>query len=242
MSRERIAGVVALVGAVILLPVAAWAQGSAIAGVVRDSTGGVLPGVTVEAASPALIEKVRTAVTDDQGRYNIADLRPGVYTVTFTLTGFNTFKRQDLDLPSSFTATVNAEMPVADLEETVTVTGQTPVVDLQSTAKEITLSKEMLEAVPTGRLPQSYMVLVPGVVQSTENFGVGLHNSFVQANLQFHGGPTDSQVNADGFQTRHMNVVGGAQYSVNQGTVQEVVVSAGMASTEQHSAGVLMDA
>src|SRR2546427_507968 len=131
---------------------------------------------------------------------------------------------------------------VCDLEETVTVTGQTPVVDLQSTAKEITLSKEMLEAVPTGRLPQSYMVLVPGVVQSTENFGVGLHNSFVQANLQFHGGPTDSQVNADGFQTRHMNVVGGAQYSVNQGTVQEVVVSAGMASAEQQAGGVVSNA
>ena len=82
MSRERIAGVVALVGAVILLPVAAWAQGSAIAGVVRDSTGGVLPGVTVEAASPVLIEKVRTAVTDDQGNFKIANLPPGKYTLT----------------------------------------------------------------------------------------------------------------------------------------------------------------
>ncbi len=241
MERRDVVSLALVLVFLVLVPAVTFAQ-SGIAGVAKDTSGGVLPGVTVEAASPVLIEKVRTAVTDDQGRYNIVDLRPGVYTVTFTLTGFNTFKREDLDLPSSFTATVNAEMPVGALEETVTVTGQTPVVDLQSTAKEITLSKEMLEAVPTGRLPQSYMVLVPGVVQSTENFGVGLHNSFVQANLQFHGGPTDSQVNADGFQTRHMNVVGGAQYSVNQGTVQEVVVSAGMASAEQQAGGVVSNA
>ena len=99
------------VSALMVLPAAAWAQSTgSIAGVVRDTTGAVLPGVTVEAASPALIEKVRTVVTDDQGNYKIVDLRPGTYTVTFTLPGFSTVKREGIELTTGFTATVNAEM------------------------------------------------------------------------------------------------------------------------------------
>src|SRR6185503_9709558 len=105
------------------------ATAGGIAGVVKDTTGAVLPGVTVEAASPVLIEKVRSVVTDDQGNYKIVDLRPGVYTVTFTLPGFSTYKREGLELTTGFTAAVNGEMKVGSLEETVTVTGATPVVD-----------------------------------------------------------------------------------------------------------------
>src|SRR5262245_60356375 len=103
-----------------------------IAGVVRDTTGAVLPGVTVEAASPALIEKVRSVVTDDQGNYKIVELRPGTYTVTFTLPGFATFRREGLALTTGFTAAGNAEMKVGSLEETVVVTGASPVVDIQN--------------------------------------------------------------------------------------------------------------
>ena len=99
---------------------------SSITGVVKDTSGAVLPGVTVEAASPALIEKVRTAVTDGTGQYRIVDLRPGTYTVTFTLTGFSTVKREGLELPADFVATVNAELKVGALAETITVTGETP--------------------------------------------------------------------------------------------------------------------
>src|SRR5205807_1469877 len=101
---------------------------ASIGGTVRDASGAVIPGVTVEAASPALIEKTRVAVTNDQGNYKIIDLRPGNYTVTFTLTGFTTFKREGLELTTGFTATVNAEMRVGALEETVTVSGASPVV------------------------------------------------------------------------------------------------------------------
>src|SRR5215211_7759603 len=113
---------------------AAFAQGQtgSIAGVVKDASGAVLPGVTVEAASPALIEKVRTVVTDGDGQYKIVGLVPGAYSVTFTLTGFNAVKRDGIELTSSFTATVNADMRVGSLEETITVTGETPTVDIQN--------------------------------------------------------------------------------------------------------------
>src|SRR5437764_11195627 len=113
-----------LVGLILLIltPAVARAQ-SAIAGVVKDTTGAVMPGVTVEASSPALIEKLRSVVTDGQGQYKIVDLRPGVYAITFTLPGFNTVKRDAVELPTNFTATINADLRVGALEETVTVSG-----------------------------------------------------------------------------------------------------------------------
>src|SRR5260370_1104519 len=128
-------GVVAL-GFLGYLASTTWAQTGEIAGIVRDSTGGVLPGVTVEAASPALIEKARSVVSDGQGLYKIIDLRPGVYTVAFTLPGFNTFKREGIELSAGFTATVNAEMRVGEVTETITVTGQSPLVDVQNVSQQ----------------------------------------------------------------------------------------------------------
>src|SRR5688572_14302418 len=110
-----------------LLPSIAHAQAS-ITGLVRDTSGAVLPGVTVEAASPALIEKARSVVTDDTGQYRIVDLRPGMYSVTFSLPGFNGVQRQGIELTGSFVATVNAELRVGALTETITVTGESPIV------------------------------------------------------------------------------------------------------------------
>src|SRR5438045_2397121 len=104
-----------------LLPSSASAQSTGLAGVVTDASGGVLPGVTVEAASPVLIERVRTVTTDEQGQYKIIDLRPGAYTVTFTLAGFTTVRREGIDLPAGFTATINADLRVGGIEETITV-------------------------------------------------------------------------------------------------------------------------
>src|SRR5687767_2419260 len=114
-----------------MLPAAAQAQAS-ITGVVRDTSGAVLPGVTVEAASPALIEKVRTVVTDDSGQYRVENLRPGLYTVTLTLPGFSTVRRDGIELTGTFTASVNAEMRLGAVEETITVTGESPIVDVQN--------------------------------------------------------------------------------------------------------------
>ena len=119
-----------VVCATVLLPTLAFAQAQ-IVGAVRDESGGVLPGVTVEAASPAIIEKVRTAVTDDQGRYRIEALRPGIYKLTFSLTGFSTVVRDGVDVPSEVVITINADMKVGALEETITVSGETPQVDVQ---------------------------------------------------------------------------------------------------------------
>src|SRR5262249_54465969 len=123
-----------------LAPAAAFAQG-AIAGVVRDTSGGVMPGVTVEASSPALIERVRSVVTDEQGQYKIVDLRPGTYTVTFSLGGFQTVKREGLALSAAVTLPVNAVLMVGALEEAVTVTGETPVVDVQNTHQQAVMER-----------------------------------------------------------------------------------------------------
>src|SRR5437867_3455649 len=144
------------------LAVAQVGSPASIAGAVRDASGAVLPGVTVEAASPALIEKVRTVITDGEGLYKIVDLRPGTYTVSFSLPGFTTVKREGIQLTGSFTATVNAEMRVGGIEETITVAGTSPIVDTQSVVNNKVVQDEVISALPTGtRSYGNVAVLVP---------------------------------------------------------------------------------
>ncbi len=163
MSRVRTAEAVLFALAVLcLLPSAAQAQ-SAFAGIVKDTTGAVLPGVMVEAASPVLIEKTRSVVTDEGGAYRLVDLRPGTYTLSFTLTGFSTVVREGLELPSDFTMTVNFEMKIGAVAETLTITGSSPMVDVQSTTKSQVLNRETLDAIPTGRTIQGMGQLITGV-------------------------------------------------------------------------------
>ena len=142
----------ALSVAVLGLPAAAFAQAvqASITGVVRDTSGAVMPGVSVEVSSDALIEKVRTTVSDSEGLYRITDLRPGTYVVTFALTVFNTVRREALELTPGFVATINPEMRVGTLEETVTVSGQSPIVDVQSTVQQRVMSRDTLDSLPTG--------------------------------------------------------------------------------------------
>ena len=147
----------------VLAPAAVYAQAS-VTGVVKDTSGAVLPGVTVEVSSPALIEKTRSTVTDASGLYQIIQLVPGTYTVTFTLTGFSTFKRDGLELSGSFVATVNADMKVGAVAETITVTGETPLVDVQSAAVQKVVTKEVVDAIPTGRLGINLAALQPGII------------------------------------------------------------------------------
>ena len=162
MSARSFANPVGVALIAILMPTLAFAQAS-ITGVVRDTSGAVLPGVTVEAASPALIEKVRSSVTDGTGQYRIENLRPGTYTVTFTLPGFSTVKRDGVELTGTFTATINADMRVGAIEETVTVTGESPIVDVQNTTQQRVLSHEIIDAIPTGRSDKNLAALIPGV-------------------------------------------------------------------------------
>src|SRR5438445_5585570 len=160
MVRRTPVGVIGLFATFILLPTTALAQSSGIAGSVKDSTGGVLPGVSVEASSPVLIEKVRTAVTDDQGRYTIVNLNPGTYTVTFSLAGFNTSKQEAIAVTSSGTATVNAELRVGAVEETLTVSGQAPTVDTRNVAGSRVLEREVLDQLPVARSTMTGSVAV----------------------------------------------------------------------------------
>jgi hypothetical protein len=130
----------------LMLPAAAWAQAT-ITGTARDTSGAVLPGVTVEAASPALIERVRTVITDSTGQYRIVDLRSGTYTLTFTLTGFSTFKRAGVELSGAFVATIDAQLQVGALEESVTVAGESPIVDVKSARREQVVNRDLLTAI-----------------------------------------------------------------------------------------------
>jgi hypothetical protein len=188
---------VALAIAVMCLPSTASAQGSGstITGVVRDTSGGVLPGVTVEAASPALIEKVRSAVTDAEGLYRLVDLRPGEYTVTFTLGGFNTFRREGMTLPANFTATVNAEMSVGALSETITVTGEAPLVDTQSTRQQTQFQRETLENIPgPGRLTTLSQVIPGATLTTPQQYSVGGVNDSSQYTYSLHGAPSSEPI------------------------------------------------
>ena len=189
----------ALIGT-LLLPVWASAQ-SGFSGIVRDTSGAVMPGVTVEAASPVLIEKVRTAVSDDQGRYAIVDLRPGTYSVTFTLPGFSTFKRDGVELPANFTATINAELRVGALEETVTVTGASPLVDVQNTRRQTVLSDELLAVLPTATQGQGTLITVtPGLSGAADVGGsVGTYRTMGTPQSAAYHGRTGMKVTYDGM-------------------------------------------
>src|SRR2546428_1260533 len=136
----------------VVSPASAQQQASSIAGLVKDTSGAVLPGVTVEARSPVLIEKVRTAVSDGDGQYRITDLPPGTYGLTFSLPGFNTVRREGVTLTAAFAATINAELPVGALEETVTVSGASPLVDVQNVLQRKTVSDDLLQTLPTSTI------------------------------------------------------------------------------------------
>jgi len=159
----------------LLLPTLALAQ-AAISGVVKDSSGAVLPGVTVEAASPALLEKSRSTVTNASGQYQIIQLPPGIYSVTFTLTGFQGFKRDAVELSGTFVASINAEMKLGNLNETITVTGETPLVDVRSAGVQKVVTKEVVDAIPTGRLGINLAALQPGITLGAGG-GVGQSNT-----------------------------------------------------------------
>ena len=232
----------ALAGAVwLLLPSIALAQAS-ITGNVKDTSGAVLPGVTVEAASPVLIEKTRTVVTDSNGRYQIVNLRPGTYTVTFTLTGFNTFKRDGVVLEGASANNVDADLRVGSLEETITVTGEAPVVDTHSLTKQQVLSSDVVDALPSARNYVTLGRMVSGT-NATGNGANDVGGSLIQdvgGSLTVHGSrATDQRVTANGINTMTLQAggnIGGQTPDV--GSAAEVWIDTTSLSADLPTGGV----
>ena len=222
---------------------AAAAQETSIAGTVRDGSGAVLPGVTVEAASPALIEKARSATTDGSGQYRITNLVPGLYTVTFSLSGFSTLKREGIEVVSEVTVPVNGEMKVGAVEETVTVTGASPVVDVQNVASRTVMTREVMDAIPQGRNIQAIGIMIPGTALQVGGGGalsrdVGGSGTLQQSPLAYRGSVASVQT-VEGM--RLNNLCGVGQYSGNywnDGMFQEISYSTGADSAEMGQGGL----
>jgi hypothetical protein len=199
-----------------------------------------MPGVTVEASSPALIEKTRDAVTDGQGQFRIIDLRPGTYTVTFTLSGFNSVKREGIVLQAGFTATVDAELRVGALEESITVSGQTPVVDVQSATQGQVLTRELLDAVPTGRNIWGTGATLTGVTLSAPDVGgtAGMQQTY----MAVHGSERrDNAIQIDGMSVNGIEGDGAIQNYFNQGMFEEMSYSTSALGAEVASSGVRLN-
>jgi hypothetical protein len=226
------------------LPAAVYAQAS-IAGTVRDTSGAVLPGVTVEASSEALIEKTRSVVSDGTGQYRIVDLRPGTYTVTFALQGFATVKREGIELTGSFTAAVNAEMRVGTVAETITVSAESPIVDVQSATQQRVMQKDVVDAIPVGRSHQSLAILIPGlsttagIIAVTQDVG-GTNNIRLANSFTIHGGrTTDANIMTDGMQVRNIGSFANlTNLFPDMGSTAEMTIDYAAGAAETPTAGV----
>jgi hypothetical protein len=216
----------------LLVPAMASAQ-TGVAGVVKDTTGAVMPGVTVEASSPALIEKSRVAISDSAGQYKIVDLPPGTYAVTFSLAGFKAVKRTDILLEGTFTAQINADLQVGAMEEQLTVTAESPTVDVITNQKTFVANREILDSIPTPvRNTPGRALLIPGTTVTPFVLG--------QFNLTSHGSSTsDFTMAIDGLRVN--NLCGSGQYSgfyMNDAAVQELSYATGSESAEIQSSGI----
>lgn len=229
----------ACLAALLGLPAAAYAQ-AAIAGTVRDASMAVLPGVTVEASSPALIERVRATVTDGTGQYRIENLRPGAYTVTFTLPGFTTIRREGLELTGSFVATVNADLMVSAVDEVITVVGETPVVDVQSAQRQTVLTHEVINAIPTAGSYNALLVLVPALFGGQQDVATGPCNSctFSAHGTLLSGGRANSEARlmVDGISIA-VPQAGGTNYLTDTRNAQEVTFTTSGSLGEVESGG-----
>jgi hypothetical protein len=223
--------------AVLALPSLAFAQAQ-IVGQVRDESGGVLPGVTIEAASPAIIEKVRSAITDDQGRYRIEALRPGTYKLTFTLAGFSTVVRDGIDVPSEVVVTINADLKVGALEETITVSGETPQVDVQQASRTQVITRDIIDTLPVSRNVMSIGVLSPGVRQGTPD--VGGSRMTEQVGLRAHGlGGDDAEQLVEGMSIQSLE--GASQAYFDDMLQSEITIMTSAIPADTSGGGIRMN-
>jgi hypothetical protein len=217
-----VARVLGVLCAILCMATMAFAQAS-ITGVARDSSGAVLPGVTVEASSQALIEKTRSVVTSGTGQYAIVDLRPGTYTVTFTLPGFNTVRREGIELTGNFVASVSVEMRVGAVTETITVSGEAPIVDVTNSRRQQTISGDVIAAIPSSRQYFGLTTLVPAL--NIQGNDIGGASGPIFSVFQIHGGRrNEGQVLVDGLSMGFQGM-GVSFYVPEVGTAQEVTFS-----------------
>jgi len=229
---------------IILATTSAVARAQAsIAGQVRDPSGAVLPGVTVEASSPALIEKLRSVATGGTGQYRIELLPPGIYTITFALPGFSTVKREGIQLTGTFTATIDAELRVGEVQETVTVSGESPIVDIQSANKQRVIDRDLIDKLPAGRSPFAQMALIPGVTVNAANQDVGGATQLSGAiTMQVHGSTGASQsLMENGLSTAALISPANSQITFNMAASQEIAVDYSGAGADTAGGGVRMN-
>ena len=222
--------------ALVLICSTASAQ-STISGQVKDASGAMMSGVSVEAASPALIEKSRIATTSGDGRYTIVDLRPGTYTMTFTIEGFTTVKQQ-VEVPSSVTVPVDAEMKVGSARETIIVDATVATVDVQNVAHPETLSRNYLDSVPTARNLQSVGSYIPGVHLNIPD--VGGSQQIQQTFMTTHGNPSQNDVILlDGMLINGTQFEGQVQTYLDNAMIQEATYSTSSNPLDSTAGGVL---
>src|SRR5438093_8340241 len=218
----------------LILPASVEAQQSTLSGVVKDSSSAVLPGVTIEASSPVLIEKTRTAVTDGTGQYRLPELPPGTYTVTFTLAGFSTVKREGVEVTGGGVTSINADMKVGAVAETITVTGETPVVDIQtSTKKQVVLSGGVVESLPASRGYGNLLATVPGIQATGLDVSSGVSTNFFtsrggrgnEGTIQIDGMNVGSAFNGGG--------VAGFGYPIGESSEIQVTVAGGLGESDR---------
>ncbi len=241
-ARAKLATRCLWVAALAFTPAMAYAQAT-IAGIVKDTSGAVLPGVTVEASSPALIEKVRSVVTDDTGQFQIVNLVPGTYQVTFSLPGFNSVSRMGVELSGSFAAKIDAEMRVGSVEETITVTGETPIVDVQNTRRQRVIDRETIDNIPTSRTAYDMAALIPGVSRgglTSQDVGGSSSSGTPIGSVAIHGGRTGDQVvMRNGIETIGQSGNGfSTPVNINPVGTQEVNVDTASAGAEHTTGGV----
>ncbi len=230
-----------LMAGLLALPATVNGQGAtqaSITGIVRDTSGAVLPGVAVEASSDVLIERVRVGITDDTGRYRITGLPPGTYNMTFTLPGFSTIRREGLSLAGSFVATVDVNLQIGALEETITVTGQAPVVDVSSAQRQQVISSEVMGSIPASRSYENLAALVPGIQLATNAQNVGGIQGPVPPYFTGHGGSAfEGRLRIDGMTTGG-STGGVSLMALDTGNAAEVTVTTtgGLADAENGGA------
>jgi hypothetical protein len=242
MSRMYARAAFGIAYSLLLCSAPTWAQSASsgtIAGVVTDASAAVLPGVTVEAASPALIEKVRVVTTDSQGRYSIVDLRPGKYSVTFALPGFNTVRREGLELTAGFTATSNAQLQVGAVAETIVVSGASPVVDVQNSRTQVVVQAALLDALPMSKANanNAYVELVPGSSISYHGRDVGGSLGEPLNAPSIHGSDPGLTM-IDGITSISAHSSQFNKINPNPLSIQETVVETGNGSAEAWTGGV----